>query len=82
MKTRIEAMSKKTTKEYIEEFLDNGGKIQYIKPGVRGLPDMAYSAWSRGKKKKGGRPKTLLTDAELADQEAKTAEIFEDLKRK
>ena len=75
-------MSKKTNDEYIEEFLANGGKIQYIEPGVRGMPDEAYSAWSRGKKKKAGRTKTLLTDSEVADQEAKTAEILDDLKRK
>ena len=72
-------MVKKTTQDYIDEFLENGGKIQYIEPGVRGLPDGDYSAWSRrGKKKK----PTLLSDSEIADQEAKTTEILEDLKRK
>ncbi len=72
-------MAAKTNAEYIEEFLANGGKIKYIEPGVRGLSDEQQSAWSRGKKKK--KP-TLLTDSEVADQEAKTAEILEDLKRK
>lgn len=73
----------KTNQEYIDEFLAKGGKIQYIEPGVRGLTDEQQSAWSRGKKKGfGAKKKTLLTDAEIADQEAKTAEILEDLKRK
>jgi hypothetical protein len=71
-------MATKTNAEYIEEFLANGGKIKYIAPGVRGLSDEQQSAWSRGKKKK----PTLLTDSEVADQEAKTTEILEDLKRK
>jgi hypothetical protein len=72
-------MSKKTNQEYVDEFLANGGKIKYIEPGVRGIPDGDYSAWSRrGRKKK----PTLLNDSEIADQEAKTTEILEDLKRK
>ena len=45
-------MSKKTNEEYIEEFLANGGKIQYIEPGVRGIEDEAYSAWGKKKKAK------------------------------
>lgn len=72
-------MPNKTNEDYIAEFLANGGKIQYIEPGVRGLTDEQQSAWGRGRKKK--KP-TLLTDSEVADQEAKTAEILEDLKRK
>ena len=73
-------MSKKTNEEYIEEFLANGGKIQYIEPGVRGIEDEAYSAW--GKKKKAKAKKKILTDAEIADEEAKAAELIEKVKRK